>query len=80
MSAPPTGRQASVRLITSAEKQGTRTFSISKTQGVLFRLLRLICRPSKRLELDSFSDRMLRDIGIDPTERRGSSIGFWRRR
>lgn len=74
MSARPIGKRASFRLIRPAEKGGAGPHSI------LLGFLRWFCRPGGRLNLDCFSDHMLRDIGVDPKGREDSTTGFWRRR
>jgi uncharacterized protein YjiS (DUF1127 family) len=49
--------------------------------GLLRKLLGWTYRADDGRLLDSFSDHMLRDIGIEPDGREGESdVGFWRRR
>jgi uncharacterized protein YjiS (DUF1127 family) len=49
--------------------------------GLLRKLLGWIYRPDDGRLLDSFSDHMLRDIGIKPDGREDKSdVGFWRPR
>ena len=53
----------------------------SATLGLLRKLLGWIYRSDDGRLLDSFSDHMLRDIGIEPDGREDeSNIRFWRRR
>jgi uncharacterized protein YjiS (DUF1127 family) len=78
MSARPIGKRGLFRLIRPAGKDRVGPFP--GLHGVVVGLLAWICRPRRRLNLDSFSDHMLRDIGLDPEARKDSSTGFWRRR
>ena len=49
--------------------------------GLLRKLLGWAYRPNDRLLLDSLSDHVLRDIGIEPDGREDeSNVRFWRRR
>ena len=51
----------------------------SATLGLLRKLLGWAYRPSDRRLLDSFSDHLLRDIGIEPDGREDeSNVRFWR--
>ena len=53
----------------------------SARPGLLRRLLGWTYRPSDRPLLDSLSDHVLRDIGIEPDGREGeSNVRFWRPR
>ncbi len=74
MSARPIGKRASFRLIRAGERYW------AGPGRIFLGFLTWLCRPGGRLNLDSFSDHMLRDIGVDPNAREESSTGFWRRR
>ena len=53
----------------------------SATLGLLRKMLGWTYRPSDRRLLDSLSDHVLRDIGIERDGREDeSSVRFWRRR
>jgi uncharacterized protein YjiS (DUF1127 family) len=53
----------------------------SATLGLLRKLLGWTHRPSDRALLDTFSEHLLRDIGIEPDGREDeSNVRFWRRR
>ena len=74
MSARPVGKRASFQLIHPSDNDGAAPYRIFLV------LLNWLCRPGNRVNFDSFSDHMLRDIGVDPKSREDASAGFWRRR
>ncbi len=77
MSVPPNGKHATLRLIRPPGRARAKPV-LGPLRSVLLGVIGLICRRGNRLNLDSFSGHMLRDIGIDPAGREDSSIGFWR--
>lgn len=74
MSARPVGKRASFRLPRAGERYR------AGPRRIFLGFLTWFCRPGDRVNFDSFSDHMLRDIGVDPKAREESSTGFWRRR
>ena len=80
MSARPIGKRAHFRLFTPAQKRNAGSFPGLGLHRFLLVLLAWICRPGKQVNFDSFSEHMLRDIGVDPKTREDSTTGFWRRR
>ncbi len=76
MPARPVGKRASYRLTSPAPSGSLPGLGLPR---ILLGWLRWICQPGEQVSFDSFSDHMLRDIGVDPRARGESSNGFWRR-